>query len=479
VIVQDTQARGPEDVLTRARLTPRERLELLCDPGSIHYLRTAVVSDRMNGRVRPGDGVLAASGSVHGRPIICYAQDGSYVGGSVGEHHADTIVRLLGLAQRTEVPLVGFLDSAGARLQEGVAALAGYGRMFRQIVASSRTVPQISVICGACAGGGSYAPALTDFVLMQLGSQMFLTGPRVVEQAVGERVAADELGGPRVHSQNGVCHLVAASPVDATSAVQRLLAYLPTSVGTEPPIWPERPPSVTDLDSVVPRESRRAYDVRDVLRGVLDADSLMELWSRWARNMVTAFGLIGGRSVGIVANQPRHLGGLLNAEASEKAARFVSICDRFRIPLLVVVDTPGFMPGHRSEAEGIIRHGADLVRAFAAATVPRVTLVLRKAFGGSYIAMNCKDLGADLAFAWPQAEIGIMGASQAATIIGPNGATRRPPSDEALAAYSADHLSADHAAAGGFIDEVIPPAQSRASIEWAFRLMRERAAGAA
>jgi acetyl-CoA carboxylase carboxyltransferase component len=468
-----------EQSLTRRRVPapatpavdPRERLRLLCDPGSIRYLRTGVRSERINGDGRRGDGVVAAVAKVGARPIVCYAQDVTFAGGSVGSCHADSVVELHRLAQRTRVPLVAFLESGGARLQEGVHALAGYGRIFRETVAAARVVPQISVICGACAGGGSYAPALTDFVVMQASSRMFLTGPRVVRLAVGERADAEELGGPRIHSRNGVCDLVVRSPLEAAAAVHRLLSYLPSSIGDEPPRARTLGPSSDDPAAVMPREARRIYDVRELLRGVIDTGSLLELAPRWAPNLVTGFGRIAGRAIGIVASQPRYLGGLLDSRSSLKGARFVGLCDRFRVPLLVVVDTPGFMPGRKAEKRGVIRHGADLVRAFAGATVPRVTLVTRKAYGGAYIAMNCKDLGSDLVFAWPGAEIGIMAAAQAAAVVGHDGFGGALDSDDATEAYHLRHLSAARAAEGGFVDEVIAPADTRAQLEWAFELL--------
>jgi acetyl-CoA carboxylase carboxyltransferase component len=456
---------------TSRRLHPRQRLEALCDPGSVQVLRSRVVSSRRGTRGVSGDGVVGATGAVAGRPIACYAQDGSYLGGSLGERHADTIVRILQIAGRARIPVVAFVESGGARMQEGTAALAGYGRIFRQTVALTGIVPQISVVSGASAGGGAYSPALADLIVMTEDAAMFLTGPGVVREALGEEIDAAALGGPRVHDRNGVCHLVEHDELSAAARVRELLGYLPSDSGEAPPRAEPAEPELRDPGAVVPTEPRRAYDVRDALRGIVDADSLRELCPRWARNIVTALGRIDGRAVGIVANQPHHLGGVLDAEGSEKAARFVGFCNSFGLPLLAVVDTPGFMPGSRQEQAGVIRHGASLVRAFAAARVPKLTVVLRKSYGGAYITMNSRDLGADLVLAWPDAELGIMSARAAVGIVHRRD-LREAGDQEAehtrLAdAYAHEHLRAEAAAAAGFVDEIVEPADTRARLAWA------------
>jgi acetyl-CoA carboxylase carboxyltransferase component len=447
------------------RLTPLERIDALCDPGSVRPLRSRVVSPRLGARAVAGDGVLGATGSVAGRPIVCYAEDGSFLGGSLGERHADTIVRVLQTAARARIPVVGFVESGGARMQEGTAALAGYGRIFRETVALTGGVPQISVVSGASAGGGAYSPALTDLIIMTEDAAMFLTGPGVVHEALGEDISAVELGGPRVHEQNGVCHLVERDESSAALRVREVLGYLPSSAGSELPVVDSAPPEIADPSAVVPSEPRRVYDVRDALGGIVDAGSLLELCPRWARNVVTTLARIEGCPVGIVANQPHHLAGVLDAEGSEKAARFVSFCNAFGLPLIAVVDTPGFMPGSKQERAGVIRHGASLVRAFAAARVPKLTVVLRKSYGGAYITMNSRDLGADLVLAWPDAELGIMSARAAVGVV--NRRELRAADDvEALRARLADeyfeeHLGADTAAASGFVDELVEPTQTR------------------
>lgn len=454
-----------------SRLDPLERLEALCDPGSIRVLRSRARSSRLGDRAISGDGVVGAAASVDGRPIACYAQDGTFLGGSLGERHADTIVRVLGLAERARIPVVGFVESGGARMQEGTAALAGYGRIFRQTVALTGVVPQISVVSGASAGGGAYSPALTDLIVMTQNAAMFLTGPGVVREALGEDIDAAGLGGPHVHDRNGVCHLVERDEASAAVRVRELLGYLPAAAGERPPRAAALDPRHVDPGVFVPAASRSAYDVRDALGAIVDGDSLLELCPRWARNLVTALARLDGRPVGIVANQPRHLGGVLDAAGSEKAARFVSFCNSFGIPLIAIVDTPGFMPGSKQEQAGVIRHGASLVRAFAAARVPKFTVVLRKSYGGAYITMNSRDLGADLVLAWPDAELGIMSARAAVGIV--NRRELRAAGDpeaerERLAdAYAHEHLRADTAAAEGFVDEIIEPFQTRDRLAWA------------
>ena len=368
--------------LPQARLRPRERIALVCDPDSTHVIRSAVRSRRMNDRAEAGDGVVAASGTIQGRPVFCYAQDARFVGGSLGEAAADTIVRVLGLAAQAQVPVIALIESAGARMQEATAALSGYGRIFRQTAALSGHVPQISVISGVSTGGGSYAPALTDFIVMTKSAKMFLTGPGIVRAAIGEEVTPDELGGTAVQSRNGVSQFVVPTEIDAAFLVRELLSYLPQNSSESPPDAAPEDPSGDNPGACVPRETRRVYDIREVVRRCVDGGKILEVSPRWARNMVTAFARLEGRAVGIVANQPRYLGGAIDARASEKAARFVRTCDTFCVPIVTLVDTPGFLPGRREEGRGVIRHGAALLQAYSEATVPRVTIVLRQAYGG-------------------------------------------------------------------------------------------------
>jgi acetyl-CoA carboxylase carboxyltransferase component len=456
--------------------TPLEQLEALCDHGSFRPLRSGVSQARLGERAVAGDGVVSGAGEVNGRPVFCYSQDPTFLGGSLGAVHAETIVRLLRMAGDAGAPVVGFVRSGGARLQEGHAALAGYGRIFRASVELSRKVPQISIVSGISAGGGAYSPALTDFVAMTAESRMFLTGPKVVQEALGEAISMEDLGGPRVHGRNGVCHLVADDVAAAIGSTRHLLGLLPQSIGEPPAPVAAVGAEGGDPGLVVPDNQRKVYDVRDVARSILDEGSFLELSPRWAPNIVTGIARLEGRSVGLVANQPKALGGVIDAEASEKAALFVAACDRFRLPLVVFVDTPGFMPGKRQEEAGVIRHGASLLRAFAGATVPKVTLVLRKAFGGAAITMNSKDLGADMVFSWPGAQIGIMAARQAVGIVHHRALREEggPSHDDLADAYAAEHLTAPAAAASGWVDEVIEPAFSRDRLAWAMRSLGTR-----
>jgi acetyl-CoA carboxylase carboxyltransferase component len=447
------------------RLDARERIELLCDPGSIHVIRSAVRSRRIGARAEAGDGVIAAAATIDGRAVCCYAQDARFVGGSLGEAQADTIVRVLEFASEARLPVIAFIESAGARIQEATAALGGYGRIFRATVRLSGIAPQISVISGMSAGGGSYAPALTDFLVMSREAKMFLTGPGVVRDALGEQTTAEALGGSRVHARNGVSDFVVDDDVAAQGLVRRILSYLPQNHRERAPEFEPRDPEPGNPGAIVPRETRQVYDVRTVIRRIVDRDSLLEIAPRWARNVITAFARLNGKSVGVIANQPRYLGGVLDAESADKAARFVRTCDRFGVPIVVFVDTPGFLPGSRQEHQGVIRRGAGLLHAFASAEVPRVTVVLRQAYGGAYITMNAKDLGADFAFAWPRARIGIMAAPQAIRITCRREVSAANDPERCLQVlserYAAEHQNAQAAAREGFIDEVILPAETR------------------
>lgn len=428
---------------------PRARVELLCGPGTFRPLRSAV-----------RDGVVAGSGRVGGRPVYLWAQDPDHRGGSLGAAGGETIARTLQMAQRAQAPVVGFLHSGGARLQEGVAALSAYAAIFR--AQANLTVPQISVVCGPCAGGAAYSPALGDITVMAGdGAHMFLTGPRIVERVMRERVSAAELGGARVQARNGVTHLEAADEVHAADIVRALLAHLPSVIGGALPVAPPAPPPPGDPSSVMPAEHRSVYDVRAVVRHLADGGELLELAPRWARNLVVGFARVDGRPVGVIANQPRYLGGTIDAAAADKGAWFVELCDRFGLPLVVLVDTPGFLPGVRQEREAVIRRGAALLRAFARATVPRVTITLRQAYGGAHIVMNARDLGADLTLAWPGARIGVMGAPQAVEITGRRQIAAGADPAELAEAYAAEHLPVARAALDGFVDEVVMPAETR------------------
>jgi acetyl-CoA carboxylase carboxyltransferase component len=448
---------APGGTRSRSELSPTERLELLADPGSLALLPVA-----------DEPAVVAAAAAVEGRPVLCYAQDGSVKGGALGEPESAVVVDVLRRSRSSGIPVVSFVESAGARLQEGSAALGAYGRIFFENVALSRRIPQISIITGTSAGGGCYSPALTDFVVMTDRARMFLTGPEVVNEVVHEDVTQELLGGPRVHERNGVCHFVVGDDVDAAVLARTLLSYLPHRPGLPPPAIAPTGPLGPDPAGEVPADARRVYDVRRVARLIVDGAQLLEVSPRWAPNLVTAFARIGGRVVGLIANQPKFRGGVLDIAASWKGAGFVGLCNDFRIPLVVLVDTPGFMPGTRQETGGVIGHGARLVRAFAGAGVRRLTVILRKAYGGGYIAMNAKSLGADLVLAWPTAEIGIIGARAAAKIIHRRelAAARYPATqlDRLAGAYAQRHLSPLAARARGLVDAVVEPARTRDAI---------------
>ena len=441
-------------------LVARARLELLFDPGSFRPTRSLV-----------GDGVLTGSGRVNGRVVCSWAQDGAFKGGSLGVRGGETIARTIEHADKLGVPVVGFPHSGGARLQEGVGALHAYSRIFRaQAIAR---VPQISVIGGPCAGGAAYSPALGDLTVMAgPEARMFLTGPAVVEKVTRERITAMDLGGPKVHGKNGVAHLVADGDVQAAEMVRSALAHLPSKAGGALPLYPPRDPAPGDPAGVLPERDRQVYDVRDVIARLVDAGEMLELGPRWARNLVVALALIEGAPVGVIANQPHHLGGCLDAESSQKGAWFVDLCDRFGVPLVVLVDTPGFLPGVGQEKAGVIRHGASLLRAFSVATTPRVTVTLRQAYGGAHIVMNSRDLGADLTLAWPDARIGVMGPSQAVEIMHRRDIAAGADPAELADAYAAEHLPVAVAASRGFVDEIIEPYETRERIAFALEAAR-------
>jgi acetyl-CoA carboxylase carboxyltransferase component len=427
----------------------RVRLELLFDAGTFRAVRSAV-----------GDGVIAGSGRVCGRPVHAWAQDGTFKGGSLGAAGGATIARTIEAAARIGTPVVGFPHSGGARLQEGVAALHAYSAIFRAQALAD--VPQISVIGGPCAGGAAYSPTLGDLVItVGEGARLFLTGPTIVERVTREQVTAEELGGHRVHARNGVAQLHAGDDVDAADLARRVLLHLPQRARGSLPLTPPAAPRPGNPGDVLPERIREVYDVRGVIARIADAGALLELAPKWARNLVVGLARLDGSPVGVIANQPRHLGGTLDADSAQKGAWFVEFCDRFGLPLIVLVDTPGFLPGVGQERAGVLRHGASLLRAFSRATVPRVTVTLRQAYGGAHICMNSRDLGADLTLAWHGAKVGVMGAAQAVELV-ERRAIAAGADPQALAdAYEAEHLPVAVAAAAGFVDEVIAPEETR------------------
>ncbi len=461
------------------KLTARERLEAFFDPGSFTeidpFVTHRVEKFGLADRRPPGDGVVTGWGEVDGRPVCAFAQDATVFGGALGEAHAMKIVKVMETARKAGVPIVGLNDSGGARIQEGVMSLGGYGEVFFRNVNLSGVVPQLSVILGPCAGGAVYSPAITDFIVMVEGTaQMFITGPDVVRAVTGEEVTMDALGGADAHAQlSGVSHFTAESDAAALALTRRILAYLPLNNLEEAPVAPAASPpdsAGAELTRLVPEDANAPYDVHEVIARVLDSESLLEVQREWAPNIVVGFARLAGRPVGVVANNPSALAGTLDINASTKAARFVRFCDAFNLPLVTFVDVPGFLPGTAQEHGGIIRHGAKLLYAYAEATVPLLTVILRKAYGGAYDVMCSKHLGGDLNLAWPTAEIAVMGADGAVNILYRRDLDGAAPGErDALRArlaaeYRSEFLNPYLAAERGYIDDVIDPAETRARL---------------
>jgi methylmalonyl-CoA carboxyltransferase large subunit len=452
--------------------TARERVAGLVDPGSFQeiglFARHRSTYFGMAAKKMPADGVVTGCAKIDGRLVHLASQDFTVGGGSAGEAHNDKVVDMMRLSLKTGSPFVFINDSGGARVQEGIDSLAGYARVFYHNVMLSGSVPQISLICGPCAGGAVYSPALTDFVIQTRQARMFITGPLVIKQVTGEDVSAEELGGPQAHmNYSGVIHLIAQNDDDAVQLCRRLLSFMPSNNLEDPPRAPFNLPIESDpeMNGLVPVDNKAAYDVREVITRVLDYRDFFEIQPGFAPNIVIGFGRLQGRPVGIIASQPNFLAGVLDINASDKAARFVRFCNAFNIPLITFVDVPGFLPGVDQERGGIIRHGAKLLFAYSAATVPKITVVLRKAYGGAYIAMCCKDLGADRVIAWPTAEVAVMGAEGAAEIVfrreidaAEDKAGRR---QELVNEYRETFSNPFVAAGRRLVDDVIEPAETR------------------
>ncbi len=459
---------------SKGKLTARERIDLLLDRGTFHEIG-AFVTHRSTGfgladQAFLGDAVVTGWGRIDGRIVYVYAQDFTVFGGSLGEVHAEKIVKLQEVAMKSGAPIVGLMDSGGARIQEGVVSLAGFADIFLRNVLASGVIPQISCIMGPCAGGAVYSPALTDFIIMGKGSShMFITGPQVVKAATREEVSYEELGGAMTHNTlSGVSHLAAESEDDALFLVRELLGYLPSNNLDEPPTVPTTDdPLRTDraLDSIVPDDPGKPYDMKEVIMRLVDDGRFFEIFPHWAQSIIVGFARLGERSVGIVAQQPSVLAGVLDINSSTKGARFVRFCDAFNIPLVVLEDVPGFLPGVDQEHGGIIRHGAKLLYAFAEATVPRITVITRKAYGGAYCVMNSRNLLADLVLAWPTAEIAVMGPEGAVNIIYRRELAAVDDPDrfraERVQEYRDRFASPFVAAARGYVDDVIEPHQTR------------------
>ncbi|HEY4440198.1 MAG TPA: acyl-CoA carboxylase subunit beta [Candidatus Elarobacter sp.] len=461
----------------RGKRTARDRVEALVDPGSFVELdRFAVhrtTAFGLDEKSFLGDGVVTGHATIDGRQVFLFSQDFTVLGGSLGEVMAEKICKTMDLAVRTGSPMIGINDSGGARIQEGVVSLGGYAEIFWRNVQASGVIPQISLIAGPCAGGAVYSPAITDFTVMVEGiSQMFITGPDVTKAVTGEDVSFDELGGATTHAtKSGVAHLTAADEDEMNEHCRRLLSFVPSNNIDDPPLVPsaDDPLRVApELDELIPDSPNKPYDITEAIVPVLDDGDFFEILPQWAQNIVTGFGRVGGRSVGIVANQPMFLAGVLDINASIKAARFVRFCDAFNIPLLTFVDVPGFLPGTSQEWGGIIKHGAKLLYAFAEATVPKITIITRKAYGGAYDVMSSKHIRADFNFAWPTAEIAVMGGSGAVKILNRREIAAAPDPEARAAELAAEYT--DHfanpfiAAQRGYVDDVIAASETRRAV---------------
>jgi acetyl-CoA carboxylase carboxyltransferase component len=482
-------AAAAEKQAARGKRGARERVLALLDPGTFleldPFVRHRATQFGMDRSHPLGDGVVTGFGEIDGRKVAVFSQDFTAFGGSLGEAFAEKVVKLMDGAERYGVPIIGINDSAGARIQEGVEGLAGYGEVFFRNVRASGVVPQLSVIAGPCAGGAVYSPAMTDFVFMVRGtSQMFITGPEVIKSVTGEEVSQEELGGAETHNRtSGVAHFAADDEDELAEQVRILLSYLPSNNLDDPPAFaPSDDPAreAPELDDLVPEVSTRPYDMHAVLAAILDDGDFFEVQAAHAGNILTGFGRLDGQSVGVVANQPTTLAGTLDIAASTKAARFVRFCDAFNIPLVTFVDVPGFLPGIEQEYGGIIRHGSKLLYAYCEATVPKLTVITRKAYGGAYVVMCSKHIGADFNVAWPTAEIAVMGPDAAVGLVfrrelaaAEDPATRRR---ELVGRYEELFASPYQAASRGYVDAVIPPRETRAYLIRALALARAKRA---
>jgi len=458
----------------KGKLTARERLNVLFDPGTFREIDMFVTHRCTNFGMEnvdiPSDGVVTGHGQVNGRTVFAFAQDFTARAGSLGEMHAKKICKIMDLALKAGAPFVGMNDSGGARIQEGVDALSGYGQIFFRNSAASGTIPQISAIMGPTAGGAVYSPAMTDWIFMVKNtSYMFITGPEVIKSVTGEEITFEDLGGAMTHNEkSGVAHFAAENDEDCITRIREMLAYLPSNNMEDPPIVETGDPpgrTTPELDTIIPDNPNQSYDMKDVIRAIVDNGDIFEPHEYFATNILVCFARLNGRTIGIIANQPNVMAGCLDIDASDKATRFIRFCDAFNIPMLTIADVPGYLPGSHQEWGGIIRHGAKLLWCYSEATVPKLLLVTRKDYGGSYLAMCSKDLGADMAFAWPSAEIAVMGAAGAANVIHrkaiKDAADPKAQRAEKIKEYE-DLFSNPYCAANrGYIDAVIVPSETR------------------
>ncbi|MBI4944830.1 MAG: acyl-CoA carboxylase subunit beta [Bacteroidetes bacterium] len=464
----------------KGKLTARERIHFLLDEGSFEEIGMFVTHRSVEFGLEKekylGDGVVTGYGTVHGRLVYVFAQDFTVFGGSLSEVHAEKICRVMDLAMNNGAPIIGLNDSGGARIQEGVVSLGGYADIFYRNTRASGVIPQISAVMGPCAGGAVYSPAITDFILMvENTSYMFVTGPNVVKTVTHEEVTSEELGGASTHStKSGVTHFSCANEIECINYIKKLLSYIPQNCEDEVPAIPYAPRAGDEvrleLNSIIPENPNQPYDMRDVINGTVDASSFFEVHKNFAENIVVGFARLAEKSIGIVANQPAFLAGVLDIHSSQKAARFVRFCDSFNIPLLVFEDVPGFLPGTDQEWNAIISNGAKLLYAFCEATVPRVTVITRKAYGGAYDVMNSKHIGADMNYAWPSAEIAVMGAKGAVEIIFKGEKDLKKKEEEYIEHFANPYRAAER----GYVDEVIQPSDTRAKLISAFKMLENK-----
>jgi len=454
------------------KLPARDRLKILLDTGSFQetdlFVEHQAKDFDMDKKFLPADGVITGTGTINNRPVGIFAQDFTVAGGSLGLMHAKKITKIMDHSIRMGVPLIGINDSGGARIQEGVNSLAGYGEIFYRNTLASGVIPQISVILGPCAGGAVYSPALTDFVfVVDKISKMFITGPEVIKTVLGEEISMEDLGGARVQTEiSGNAHFFASSEYECFEQIKRLLSFIPWNNNKKAEPFPSKPPkSIYRIDKIIPTEATKPYDIRDVIKSICDDSDFLEIQEKWASNIVIGFARLDGQTVGIIGNQPLVLAGVLDVDSSDKAARFIRYCDAFNIPLITFVDLPGYLPGIDQEHSGVIRHGAKVLYAYSEASVPKLTVILRKAYGGGYIAMCSRHLGADFVYAWPTAEIAVMGPEGAANIIFKSEIASAPNPDEVrkqkVKEYTEKFANPYVAAAAGHIDAVINPEETR------------------
>lgn len=469
-----------EKQVAMGKLTARDRIQSILDKNSFQEYDMFMKHDGrdfgMDKKEFPADGVVTGTGTIGGAPVCIYAQDFTVAGGSLGLHHARKITKVMDLALKMKCPVIGINDSGGARIQEGVSALAGYGEIFYRNTLASGVIPQLSLILGPCAGGAVYSPALTDFVfVVEKISNMFITGPNVIKTVLGEDISMEELGGARVHAEiTGNAHFFAQNEKECFEQVKRLLRFIPWNNQEKPKAVKPSAPKMKNIDEVVPADPKQPYDVRDIIKCLVDDSDFLEVQELWAANIVIGFGRMDGETIGFVANQPMVLAGVLDCDSADKAARFIRYCDAFNIPIVTLEDMPGYLPGVDQEHAGVIRHGAKVLYAYSEATVPKITVILRKAYGGGYIAMNSRHLGADFMFAWPSAEIAVMGPEGAANIIFRkeimNAENQEAMRQEKVREYIDKFANPYVAASKGFVDAVIEPKETRANLLHALKL---------